>query len=277
MKFLIATVSVSLVLPCIPLSNYGQAAGGGSAAGGGVASRGAGGVTSRGSAVIRGSATASGATAAPTGRIAPAGVPQASIAGRTLSSPATGQLVTGGHTIAPSAAAGPVNPGQITAVPPYVVGRTFDRVPIVGAPTDTVIDPAAPQPTFRFPPASTLPQSVVENTGIGGQFDSGLPEAATFPRGNPVGVGNTVGIDFGNVQAVAPEPVVINLPPGARIVRNASGVAEVGVAPVAAVTPTIVPNTGTGLGPTFESSSSRSSTQPVQPSPAPRNAPIVPR
>src|SRR5688572_21325314 len=143
MKLFIATLSVSMVLPGIALSTYGQAA-----AGGGAAAAGGGG--------IRGSATASGAIGAPTGRVAPAGVPTA---GSTFSTPAAGgQLVTGGQTIAPSAAAGPVNPGQITAVPQQIVGRTFDRVPIVGAPTDTVIDPAAPQPTFRFPPASTLSQ-----------------------------------------------------------------------------------------------------------------------
>ena len=269
MKLFIATLSVSMVLPGIALSNYGQAAAGGGAAAGGAG--------------IRGSATASGATAAPTGRVAPAGVPtaQAATAGSTFNSPAAGgQLVTGGQTIAPGTAtpAGTLNPGQISASPPHIVGRTFDRVPLVGAPTDTVIDPAAPQPTFRFPPPSTLPQSVVTNTGIGGQFDSGLPEAALFPRGNPVGVGNTVGTNFGGIRAVAPEPVVINLPPGARITTNSFGVAEVGTAPAPVVTPTIVPvPENTGRGPTFDSSSSRSSTQPIQPSAPPRNAPIAPR
>jgi len=273
MKHFIATVSVSLVLPGIALS-YGQAAAGGG--GGRAAAAGVG---------IRGSATASGATATPTGRVAPAGVPtaQAATAGTTFSSPASGgQLVTGGQTIAPATPGGTLNPGQISAPPPHIVGRTFERIPLVGAPTDTVVNPGAPQPTFNFPPASRLSQPVVRNTGIGGQFDSGLPEAALFPRGNPVTVGNTDGVDFGSVQDIAAEPVVINLPPGARVVRNAAGVAEVGVAPVGVVTPTIVPNTGAGLGPTFESSASRSSTQPIrpqpiQPSPAPRNAPIAPR
>jgi hypothetical protein len=269
MKLFIATLSVSMVLPGIALSNYGQAAAGGGAAAGGAG--------------IRGSATASGATAAPTGRVAPAGVPtaQAATAGSTFNSPASGgQLVTGGQTIAPPATATPagtLNPGQISASPPHIIGRTFDRVPLVGAPTDTVIDPAGPQPTFRFPPPSTLPQAVVTNTGIGGQFDSGLPEAALFPRGNPVGVGNTVGTNFGGTRAVSPEPVVVNLPPGARITTNAFGAAEIGVPPVGVVTPTVVP-ANTGRGPTFDSSSSRSSTQPIiQPNAPPRNAPIAPR
>ena len=267
MKVFIATVSVSLALPGLAVSNLNAqaAAGGGAAAGG---------------ASVRGSATASGATAAPTGRTAPSGVlaGQAATPGTTLSSPASGQLVTGGQTIAPGTPQGTLNPGQISAAPPNIVGRTFDRIPIVGAPTDTVIDPSRTQPTFRFPPQSTLPQSVVTNTGVGGQFDSGLPDAAVFPPGNPVRVGNTVGTNFGRVFAVSPDPVAVELPPGARIVTNAFGVPEVGVAPVVVPAPAIVP-ADTGRGPTFESSSSRSSTQPQVPqrSATPRNAPIAPR
>ncbi len=268
MKVFIATVSMSLALPGLAVldSNAQAAARGGGAAAGGAA--------------VRGSATASGATAAPTGRIAPSGAiaGQAATPGSGLSSPASGQLVTGGQTIAPGTPGGTLNPGQISATPPNINGRTFDRVPIVGAPTDTVVDPSRPQPTFRFPPDSTLPQSVVTNTGVGGQFDSGLPDAAVFPPGSPVRVGNTVGTNFGRALGVASEPVVVNLPPGARIVTNAFGVPEVGVAPVVVAPPAIVP-ADTGRGPTFESSSSRSSTQPQVPqrSAPPRSAPIAPR
>jgi hypothetical protein len=274
MKVILAIVSISLALPGLAVSNsFAQAAaGGGGGAAGGAGAGGAG---------IRGSATASGATAAPTGRIAPTGVlaGQAATPGTAaLSSPAAGQLVTGGQTIAPGTSQGTLNPGQLSATPPNINGRTFDRVPIVGAPTDTVIDPSRAQPTFQFPPESTLPQSVVTNTGVGGQFDSGLPDAAIFPPGEPVRVGNTVGANFGSTLGVAPEPVVVDLPPGARITTNAFGVPEVGVAPVVVAPPAIVP-ADTGRGPTFESSSSRSSTQPQVPrqSAPPRNAPIAPR
>ena len=127
---------------------------------------------------------------------------------------------------------GPVNPGGITAIPPQVTGRTFERSTIGGGPTDTIINPAAPQPTFRFPPSSTLTQPIITNFGVG-QFESGFPPVSA--GGNaPVTVGNTVGAGgAGAATNIRPvEPVAINLPPGARITTNAFGVPEIGFPPV---------------------------------------------
>ncbi|MGZ8901465.1 MAG: hypothetical protein ACXW3Z_15345 [Limisphaerales bacterium] len=239
----------------------------------------------------RGTTTSSGSIAGPTGRVNPGGVsaaqsaiqPGASVnsAGASVTSPGAGQIGTPGT----STPVGTINPGGITAAPLQNVGRTFDRATIGGGPTETIIDPAATQPTFRFPPASTLPQGVVTNSGVGGQFDSGLP-ASKSVAGNPVGVGNApvsagntvVGGNFGSVR-VPSEPVVINLPPGTRIRTNAFGVAELGTPTVGVAVPTIIPTNSVGRGPTFDSSRARSlegTREPIRPTAPPRSAPIVP-
>jgi hypothetical protein len=280
MKVILATVTISLALPGLDLSTTTFAQGSGAAGGA------RGGATVGGSVgTARGSSIATGAIGSPTGRIAPVGVTAGQSVvqpGASVATPGAGQIATPG-TATPI---GPINPGGISATPPQTVGRTFERATIGGGPTDTIIDPAATQPTFRFPPASTLRQPFFTNGGVGGPFDSGLP-ASSSVAGNPVSVGNvpvtvgnTVGGNFSSVPVrVPPEPVAINLPPGTRITTNAFGAAVLGTPPVQAVTPTIIPTNSVGRGPTFESSTARSSgvtREPIRPTAPPRSAPIVP-
>ena len=288
MKLFLATVTISLALPGLELSRtaFAQAAGGaGGGAGGGRGGAAVGGAIG----TARGASTASGSIAGPTGRVAPAGVPAGQTAiqpGASVSPANAGQIATPG-TATPL---GTLNPGGISATPPANVGRTFDRTQIGGAPTDTIIDPAVTQPTFRFPPASTLGEPVVPG-GVVGDVNSSLPTSiagnpvsagnAAVTVGNaPVTVGNTVGAGVGSVPVRVPaEPVAINLPPGARIVTTPSGVAEIGTPTVGVVVPTIVPTNSAGRGPTFDSSTARSSgaaRQPIRPTAPPRSAPIVP-
>jgi hypothetical protein len=143
------------------------------------------------------------------------------------------------------------------------VGRTFQRTTIGGGPTDAIIDPAANQPVFQFPPASTpaAPGVATNTPTLSGN---------TFP-GGPVSVGNTVGTNFsrGTITPFPREPVAVNLPPGARIVTNAFGVSEA-VVPG----PVIVPTNSVGRGPTFESASDRTREVPQRSLP-PRNPSIV--
>ena len=212
MKAILGTLAVSVALP-IALSA--QVASGGAAAG----SAGAAGVSP--SAGVAGSRAVS---------------PSASLAGQTptLSGTATTPSGTPIGTPGTAVPVGPINPGGISGQLPQTVGRTFDRSTIGGGPTDTIVNPAGNQPTFRFPPSSTLTIPAATNT-IGG-----LPPS-TFP-GAPVGVNNTVGTNFGTLapSSVPREPVAINLPPGARVLTNVVGVPEVVVPP-----PSIV---GTNIG-----------------------------
>jgi len=170
-------------------------------------------------------------------------------AGTSIGTPVTGTPV------------GPVNPGGITATPPQVAGRTFERSTIGGGPTDTIVDPAAPQSTFRFPPSSTLQQPIVTNFGVA-QFPPGFPPSASVAGNAPVTVGNTVGTNLSGALPVRPvEPVAINLPPGARITTNAFGVPELGFPPVSVP---IVTN-AVGSSPGVQSSTVR--VAPVTPAP----------
>ena len=212
MKAILGTLAVSIALP-ITLSA--QVASGSAAAGSSVGA----------------AANAGGAGVAGTGAISPTG----SLAGQTPATPATVTTPSRPLIGTPGTAVpvGPLNPGGITGRPPEAAGRTFDRSTIGGGPTDPIVNPAGPQPTFRFPPASTLTVPTLTNTAAGG-----FPRS-TFPSG-PVGVNNTVGTNFGGVTAVPREPVAINLPPGARIVTNVVGVREVVVPP-----PSVV---GTNIG-----------------------------
>jgi hypothetical protein len=198
-------VTIAAVLASIPMTSVfaqGRAGAGGGARGGAV-----------GSAPITARAVTAGAPAATTA--APA-----SGAGAAIGTPGTGTPV------------GPINPGGITATPPQAVGRTFDRSTIGGGPADTVVNPVAAQPTFRFPPESTLRQPIVTNLSVN-RFDSGLPPVSA--AGNaPVTAGNTVGSGSSIISTgIRPvEPVAINLPPGARITTNAVGAQEIGFPPV---------------------------------------------
>lgn len=265
MKVIIATVTISSALAALEFTPaFSQARGGGAAAGA------SGAATSAGAAGVSGAGTAraAGATGgSPTGNLAGRpGVPSA-LPGSTLNAPAGGAIATPG-TATPI---GPISSG-VSAAPPAAVGRTFDRATIGGGPTDTIIDPASRQPVFRFPPASTLPQAVVTNTGGGAPFDSGLPDARTFPPGNPVGVGNTVGTNFGTIFTnAARQPIAVDLPPGAILITNRFGVTEA-VVPPPVVVP-VVPNS-VGRGPTFESSSARTRQVPQRSAP-PRNPSVV--
>lgn len=264
MKRILATVTISLALPGLDLSTttFAQASGG---AAGGAAGGSAG--------ATRGASTASGTIAGPTGRVAPGGV----TAGQTAIQP--GASLTTQPSI--------INPGGISATPPQTVGRTFERTTTIGGtPADTIIDPVAPQPTF--PSASTLPQPILPNSGVGTISANGSVAGNPVSVGNapvtvgntPVRVGNIVGANVGTAAVrVPPETVAINLPPGARITTNAFGAAVVGTPPVGAVTPTIVPTNSVGRGPVFDSSTARSSgatREPIRPNAVPRNAPIVP-
>lgn len=293
MKLFLATVTISLALPGLELSRttFAQAAAGaGGAAGGAGVGAAAGGRGGGAIGAARGASTASGSIAGPTGRVAPAGVPAAQSAiqpGASISTPNSGQVATP----ATGTPVGTLNPGGITASPPQTAGRTFDRSTIGGAPTQTIIDPNTTQPTFRFPPATTLPQPVVPG-GVAGDVNSSLPTSvagnpvsvgnAPIAVGNaPVTVGNTVGAaNVGTLPVRVPtEPVAIDLPPGARITRDAFGVAEIGTPTVGVAVPTIVPTNSVGRGPTFDSSAARSSSatrEPIRPTAPPRSAPIVP-
>ncbi len=183
--------------------------------------------------------------------------PSASLAGQPVAIGQSGQSavspspvpVTPSQTpIATPGTATPVgtlNPGGLAAQPPIAVGRTFDRPIIGGGPTPTVVDPTGVQPTFRFPPSSTLPTPVITNTTTVG---AGRFPASTFPPG-PVSVGGTANANTGAglPTAVPREPVAINLPPGARIATNSAGVSE-----VLGPQPVLVP-TNIGRAPGLES------------------------
>lgn len=274
MKAILATMTIC-ALPALSLAAYAQArGGGGSAAGAGSV-----GSVGRPVGVPGGTVSVPGGTVGvPGGTVSAASgstvvSPTGNLAGRpgiqpgtALSAPAGGPVTTP-STITPI---GPLNPGGLSGLPPQTVGRTFDRSTIGGAPLDTITDPAGPQPVFGFPPASSLPQSVVTNTVVGGTLGLGLPDFRTFPPGVPVGVGNTVGRSFDvvNPAAVPREPVAVNLPPGARVVTNTFGVAEA-IVPA----PSIISTNAVGRGPTFESSSARQLPVPQRTAP-PRNPPI---
>jgi hypothetical protein len=215
MKAILGTLAISVLFP---MSLSAQVGSGGGAAGSAAGSS-VGAVSGARSAGVAG-----------TGAISPTGA----LAGQTPAGAGTVATPAGTPVGTPGTAApiGPINPGGISARPPAVSGRTFDRSTIGGGPTDAIVDPTGVQPTFRFPPASTLPTPVVTNTVTGAD---GFP-APTFPSG-PVGVNNTVGTNFGAVLSgtVPREPVAINLPPGTRVVTNAFGVSEVVAPPPVAV------------------------------------------
>lgn len=198
MKVFLRSLAVSIVLP---MAVSAQVATGGTAAGGSSAAAGA-----------RSAGVAASGAVSPTG----------SLAGQRPTAPGVVAPATTAPVGAPGTTVpvGPVNP----APPPQTVGRTFDRSTIAGPPSDTSVNPAATQPTLGFPPANTLPQPTLPNTGTGA---GGFPAPGAFPPG-PVGVNNTVG-------AAAREPVTVNLPPGARISTNVVGVPEVVVPPPAIV------------------------------------------
>jgi len=229
MKAILGSLAISVVLP---LAVSAQVATGGAAAGGSSAAAGA-----------RSTGVAGSGAVSPTG----------SLAGQRPATPGTVVTPTTPAPIGTPGTAvpvGPINPGGITAQPPPVAGQTFDRSTIAGPPSDAIVNPAGNQPTFRFPPASTLPQPTLPNTGTGA---GGFPEAAAFPPG-PVGVNNTVGANFGArlTNAAPREPVAVNLPPGARVVTNAGGVPEIVVPPPAIV------GTNIGGAPGIQSGTNRS-------------------
>lgn len=255
MKLIIATVTISFAWPFLNTSAYAQASGGGGA-GAGAAGGGASGAVITGGRSAAIGAPVGAPVAAPTSSLGiPAGAPGVTTT-PGVNAPISSTAVPG--TVTPI---GPINPGGITATPPQTVGRTFDRATISGGPLDSRIDPNANQPTFRFPPASTPAQDVVTNT-------PGAGVTGAFP-GSPVSVGNTVGTNFGRrLTSVPPEPVAVNLPPGARVVTNAFGVSEA-IVPG----PAIVPTDAAGRGPTFESATTRSAPAPQRSAP-PRNTPI---
>lgn len=258
MKLIFATVTISCALPILNPTGFAQASGGAGGAGAGAAS-----AASSGAIITGGRSAAIGAGAPVGAPVATPTSPTGSLAGTpgvaaapSVNAPINSTAVPG--TVTPI---GPINPGGITATPPQTVGRTFDRSTIGGGPLDSTIDPNANQPTFRFPPASTPAQDVVTNS-------FGSAGTGTFP-GSPVAVGNTVGTNFGGrVTSVPPEPVAVNLPPGARVVTNGFGVSEA-IVPG----PTIVATNAAGRGPTFESATTRSAPVPQRSAP-PRNTPI---
>ena len=264
MKVIIATVTISSALVALQFTPaFAQARGGGAAAG----ASGAAAAGGSGTAAVSAGGAAKATAGSPTGNLAGRpGVPSA-LQGPALNAPAGAAIATPG-TATP---AGRITPGS-TAVPPAATGRTFDRATIGGGPTETIVDPNSRQPVFRFPPASTLPQPVLPNLGVGAageQLGSGLPDSRTFPPGLPVGVANTVGTNFGRVFTnTARQPVVVDLPPGAVLTTNRFGVTEALVPP-----PVVVPNS-VGRGPTFESSSARRLEAPQRTAP-PRNPSVV--
>ena len=269
MKVIVSAVAVSCAIAGFDYSVLAQARGGG--AGGASGARG--GSISVGPGVGAsagvGSSAVSGSTAVrPSGSLATG----SQTVGTALSTPVGGTITPQGTlgNIGPSTAGatpvGPLNPGGITGIPPQTAGRTFDRSIIGGAPVATSVDPANPQPPFRFPPASqTLQPFATQNDLVD---RSGIPNGAAFA---PVTVGNTVGADFGRTLTTrTPEPIAINLPPGARVVTNVAGVPEIVVPTPGVATsggsvatngvvppPQLIPNPAVGRGPTFESSSSR--------------------
>ncbi|HEX7858692.1 MAG TPA: hypothetical protein VF773_00030 [Verrucomicrobiae bacterium] len=251
MNVIITTVACSCALAGFD-STFAQARGGGAVSAG----PGVGASAGVGSSAVSGSTAPSGNLARgaqASGTITPSG---------TLGNVGTG--VTGSST-----PVGPLNPGGITGIPPQTAGRTFDRSIIGGAPTDTVVDPANPQAPFRFPPTSrTLQPYATQNDLV---EPTATPDTGAFA---PVTVGNTVGTNFGGALTTrTPEPVAINLPPGARIATNIAGVPEIVVPAPGVVTasgsvatngvvppPSLIATNAVGRGPTFESSAGRSVT-----------------
>jgi len=247
MKVVLATVSVSMALSAVHFSPALAQARGGVASSSGASASGGAGSAAAGRAAIAPAAPVSSSAAT-------VGAPGGTVTGTAVGTPGTGTPV------------GPVNPGGITATPPQVAGRTFERTTIGGAPTDAIVDPAAPQPTFRFPPSSTLQEPIRTNFGIG-QFPP-----VTLGGNAPVTVGNTVvGANSQGGANIRPvEPVAINLPPGARMTTNSSGVREIGFPPVT------VPVTTNAVGSSPGVQSSTVRVAPVTPQPnAPIQAPIT--
>ena len=238
MKAILGTIAVTLALP---IATSAQVASGGAAAGSSVGTAGA----------------ARGAGVAGAGAVSPTG----SLAGQTptATTPATPPIGTPIGTPGTAVPVGPLNPGGISAQPPQTVGRTFDRSTIAGGPTDTILDPAGPQPIFRFPPSSTLTTPTLTNT-LRGFPPSSFPSA-------PIGVNNTVGTNFGGATAVPREPVAINLPPGSRIMTNTVGTREVVVPPGSIV------GTNVGRAPSVQQGTNRL----VIPRTVPPQAQEVPR
>lgn len=267
MKFIISAVAVSCVVGALSYSAHAQARGGGG--GGASVGSGAGVGTSGGIGSARASAgVGSSAASGVSGNLATGsqtpGTALATPAGGTITQQGTlGNVAPGSITTTP---VGPLNPGGISGIPLQTVGRTFDRSIIGGAPINTAVDPANPQP-FRFPPASeTLQPFSTQNDLV--NPNTGIPNPAAFA---PVTVGNTVGTNFGRTLTTrTPEPVAVNLPPGARVVTNISGVPEIVVPAPGVVTAAgsfatngvvppaqIIPSQNVGRGPTFESANAR--------------------
>jgi hypothetical protein len=250
MKVVFATVAFSLAASVVQFSPaFGQARGGGGAAGGAGSAGGGRAAITPSAPVNAGPVSAGGIT----------GPQSAGPAGTTIGTPATG------------APYGPINPGGITATPSQVAGRTFERTTIGGAPLETVVDPAGPQPTFRFPPASELQQPIRTNFGLA-QFPEGFPPVAAVGNA-PVSAGNTAGGNFPGANIRPVEPVAINLPPGARITTNFAGVPQIGFPRVN------VPLTTNAVGSSPRVQSSTERVGPITPAPvAPLPAPTtVPR
>ena len=233
--------AISMVLPATLIA---QSAGAGAGAAG-----------ASGSAAV-GAARSAGV--AGSGAVSPTGVLSGqAAAGGTVTTPSGTPIATPG-TATP---VGPINPGGITATPPQTAGRTFDRPIIGGGPLNTAVDPAGPQPTFRFPPASAIPGPAVTLTN-----SSGLPDFRSFPPGRPVGVGNVVGTNMGSVLTGvrSGEPVAVDLPPGAVISTNVVGVPEVVVPPPSLINTNVGGRRGVEIG---------RDTSIVVPRPAPRTIP----
>ena len=251
MKAILGTLAISAVLP---IAVSAQVATGGAAAGSSVGG-------SSAAAAARSSGVAGSGAVSPTGVLA--GQTPTAPGAIAPAIPSTAAPVGTPRTAVP---AGPINPGGITGVPPQTAGRTFDRSTISGPPSEAIIDPGGNQPTFRFPPASSLPTPTLPDGRISATSETGAGgfPASPFPSG-PVGVNNTVGTNFarGLTNAAPREPVAVNLPPGARVVTNVAGVPEIVVPPPAVV------GTNIGGAPGVQTGTNRSV--------VPRTVPQVPR
>lgn len=194
MKAFIATVSLTLALPvAVSAQPAAGTAGGGSIAPGSAGRAGVGAVNSPGVGQPL------------TGTRNPAQTP-VTVPGRPVTVPGAPVQVE------------PLNPGGLRGLPPATAGRTFGRPVIPGTTGGPMTNTILPQPA----PPNTL------TNGLTGSTVDRFPEPLGFPPGSPVQVGNTVGTNFGRLTSPVPrEPVAVNLPPGARVVTNLTGVPEV--------------------------------------------------